>query len=229
MGFLRKTIIVGTGGLAPIKAQSYKERTARATERLVAGRPTRPAPAREPARRLGKQEGWLNEVAAAVRPLKLIECARNTGAQLHGIPLEANAVFKGTTWFGYSNVRVIVHLFATAEEAHQAEVGFLTARASQKPCRAATKTVGRVLYCADNGERRVYASRLEPIVSAVGEIAVPQPAPKIAAAAPASRVAASPSVGVAIVDEIERLAKLHTSGALTDDEFAAAKAKTLGG
>ena len=29
-------------------------------------------------------------------------------------------------------------------------------------------------------------------------------------------------------DEIEHLAQLHTSGALTDDEFAAAKAKALG-
>lgn len=33
MGFLRKTIILGTGGLAPIKSRSYRERTARATER----------------------------------------------------------------------------------------------------------------------------------------------------------------------------------------------------
>jgi hypothetical protein len=29
-------------------------------------------------------------------------------------------------------------------------------------------------------------------------------------------------------DEIEHLAQLHTSGALSDDEFAAAKAKVLG-
>ena len=29
-------------------------------------------------------------------------------------------------------------------------------------------------------------------------------------------------------DEIEHLAQLHTSGALSDDEFAAAKAKILG-
>lgn len=29
-------------------------------------------------------------------------------------------------------------------------------------------------------------------------------------------------------DEIEHLAQLHESGALTDEEFAAAKAKTLG-
>ena len=30
-------------------------------------------------------------------------------------------------------------------------------------------------------------------------------------------------------DEIEHLAQLHASGALTDEEFAAAKAKALGG
>jgi len=29
-------------------------------------------------------------------------------------------------------------------------------------------------------------------------------------------------------DELEHLAQLHSSGALTDDEFAAAKAKVLG-
>jgi hypothetical protein len=30
MGFLRKTILIGSGGLAPIKANSKKERTAKA-------------------------------------------------------------------------------------------------------------------------------------------------------------------------------------------------------
>jgi ribosomal protein L7/L12 len=35
MGFLRKTIIIGTGGLAPIKSQSYRERTAKAAEKQV--------------------------------------------------------------------------------------------------------------------------------------------------------------------------------------------------
>jgi len=30
------------------------------------------------------------------------------------------------------------------------------------------------------------------------------------------------------IDELQRLAELHTSGALTDDEFATAKAKILG-
>lgn len=35
MGFLRKSIIIGTGGLAPIKANSYRERTAKATEKQL--------------------------------------------------------------------------------------------------------------------------------------------------------------------------------------------------
>jgi len=45
-----------------------------------------------------------------------------------------------------------------------------------------------------------------------------EPAP-VAAAEPAPDATA----------ELERLAQLHQSGALTDDEFAAAKAKVLGG
>ncbi len=45
-----------------------------------------------------------------------------------------------------------------------------------------------------------------------------EPAPAPAPAAPAGDTTA----------ELERLASLHTSGALTDDEFAAAKAKLLG-
>ncbi len=46
----------------------------------------------------------------------------------------------------------------------------------------------------------------------------PAPAPAPAAPAPAGDTTA----------ELERLAQLHQSGALTDDEFAAAKSKLLG-
>ena len=53
---------------------------------------------------------------------------------------------------------------------------------------------------------------------AYAEPAAPPPAPP--APAPAADDAAS---------EIERLASLHDAGSLTDDEFAAAKAKILGG
>jgi hypothetical protein len=48
----------------------------------------------------------------------------------------------------------------------------------------------------------------------------PQPAP--ATAAPAAPAASDPMA------EIQKLAQLHSAGALTDEEFAAAKAKLLG-
>jgi hypothetical protein len=41
-------------------------------------------------------------------------------------------------------------------------------------------------------------------------------------------VAPAPAAAGDTTAELERLASLHQSGALTDDEFAAAKAKLLG-
>ena len=38
----------------------------------------------------------------------------------------------------------------------------------------------------------------------------------------------APTSGESETDEIQRLAELHDAGTLTDDEFAAAKAKALG-
>ena len=43
----------------------------------------------------------------------------------------------------------------------------------------------------------------------------------------AARVQPSTATRVGMVDELERLAKLHDRGALTDDEYAAAKARLL--
>ena len=43
----------------------------------------------------------------------------------------------------------------------------------------------------------------------------------------AARVQPAASTPRAMVDELERLAKLHDRGALTDDEYAAAKARLL--
>ena len=54
-----------------------------------------------------------------------------------------------------------------------------------------------------------------------------QPAPPPAQYAQAPPQYAPPPVDPA--DELEHLAQLHASGVLTDDEFAAAKAKALGG
>jgi hypothetical protein len=46
--------------------------------------------------------------------------------------------------------------------------------------------------------------------------------------APAATPAAAPAAGPSMADQIGQLADLHQQGVLTDDEFAAAKAKLLG-
>jgi membrane protease subunit (stomatin/prohibitin family) len=51
-----------------------------------------------------------------------------------------------------------------------------------------------------------------------------EPAP----AAPAPAPAAAPSAGDDTIARLTQLASLHDSGALTDEEFAAAKAQVLG-
>jgi len=80
---------------------------------------------------------------------------------------------------------------------------------------AATATVA---YKA--GQRRTQRNQYNDQAQAAYEqtqAAPPQAAPAPAASAPADSTA-----------ELERLAKLHESGALTDEEFAAAKSQLLG-
>ena len=45
---------------------------------------------------------------------------------------------------------------------------------------------------------------------------------------PAQQPAPAQAAGSSMMDQLSQLAELHKSGALTDDEFAAAKAKLLG-
>lgn len=54
------------------------------------------------------------------------------------------------------------------------------------------------------------------------------PAPAVAAAAPAGVAAAAPPGGDRLLDELERLGKLLEAGAISAEEFAAAKKKLLG-
>ena len=56
----------------------------------------------------------------------------------------------------------------------------------------------------------------------------PRPAPAVAAAeAPAGSRSRADDVDEVLVDELERLSRLHAAGSLSDDEFAAAKARIL--
>jgi uncharacterized membrane protein YebE (DUF533 family) len=83
---------------------------------------------------------------------------------------------------------------------------------------AGAAAVGTVAY--QSGKRHEEQAQVnEQAQQAYAATQPPQPeAPAPAAAAPADDTTA----------ELERLAQLHQSGALTDDEFAAAKSKLLG-
>jgi hypothetical protein len=49
------------------------------------------------------------------------------------------------------------------------------------------------------------------------------------AAPPQAPPPAAPAAGPSMADQLQQIATLHQQGVLTDDEFAAAKAKILGG
>ncbi len=68
-------------------------------------------------------------------------------------------------------------------------------------------------------DAQIYADREQ----AYQQTAAPQAAPQAAPAPVAAPAAADP------IDQLRRLGDLHADGVLTDDEFAAQKAKILGG
>jgi Short C-terminal domain len=224
MGFMRKAFIVGTGGLGgvAVNPNSKKERSAKAAEKqvrlqkqMLAGARSGSVGAPVVARLSGKQEGWLNEVSAALAGSGLKEIGRNTGSQLRGIPMEADIAVAG------SNFRAYINLFDSPEHARQAELG-LTAKPDVQRAmsrgRSAVRRVDRLLYVANAQGKRLDESRLDDLVLVVAAIDLPAPA--------SAATAVTPDNGT--VSEIERLVQLHEQGALTDDEFGAAKAKLLG-
>ena len=56
----------------------------------------------------------------------------------------------------------------------------------------------------------------------------PSSRPAAGPAAPAPAGTASPAASSPMIDQLNQLAALHQQGVLTDDEFAAAKAKLFG-
>ncbi|MEJ7743275.1 MAG: SHOCT domain-containing protein, partial [Nocardioidaceae bacterium] len=78
--------------------------------------------------------------------------------------------------------------------------------------------VGRVLEVAGNAVLGVVEVEPQPVVATAVIAADPEPAP-------ASQPAAAPTLS----DRLRELADLHKESILSDEEFAAAKAKFLGG
>jgi DNA-directed RNA polymerase subunit RPC12/RpoP len=174
MGFMRKALFLGTGGLsgmAGVRANSKKERTAKATEKQV---------------RLTKQRSSPTTRTSTERRWKV-----------------------------------------ACPECKQEFLSPLSPNIGCPHCRARL-TVGR------EGFRHVYATHAtlgesntqpsSPLVrpdGAIAEILAERRQPGEGSESPAAD-------GQSISAELQHLAELHNSGALSDAEFAAAKAKVLG-
>jgi hypothetical protein len=185
--------------------------------------------------RPGPRDPWLNEVAVALADLGLVATARNTGAQVGGVPIEGDIGLEADT------LAVYVSLFATDELAHQAALGLRArpeVRGTESIGHSAIKAHGRVLYVANGCGGVVDEFRLDEVVRIVDKIALPPPRPRQAAARASSGSQAggsrlAPSVapfGAADADALEHLRKLgelRASGVLTEAEFEAKKAELL--
>ncbi|MBN9154069.1 MAG: SHOCT domain-containing protein [Microbacterium sp.] len=78
---------------------------------------------------------------------------------------------------------------------------------------------------AEYEQQQYQAAQQQAQIDAAAQAAAAQYAQPAPVAAPAP--AAAPAAGVDLVGEIQKLAALKDAGVLTDDEFAAAKAKLL--
>ena len=157
MGFLRKTLLISTGGLAPVKANAKKERTAKAAEKQV----------RLQRQMLKQQQAALNtQLAASPKP----EAASRDQAA-DGTPYKVRC--PGCSAY-------LVSRPGTGIKCPKCNVEMTVT-----PIDAQTATALRETTAA---------------------VAQAQPG---------------------LTNELERLAGLHRTGALSDDEFAAAKARVL--
>lgn len=182
--------------------------------------------------RPGPRDPWLNEVAVALADLGLTEVARNTGAQLGGVPIDGDIGLEA------ERLTVYITLFADQRRSRQAELGLRAkpeVRGAMSKGTTAIKTVDRVVYVANGRGVVVDECRLDEVVRVVVRLAVPPPLAVVAQVPvgqspeglPGARpVAASPDGDV--LEQLRKLGELRNAGVLTDAEFAAKKAELLG-
>ena len=96
--------------------------------------------------RPGPRDPWLNDVAVALADLGLVERARNTGAQVGGVPIDGDVGLDG------ERLSMFVTLFGTDELARQAELALRAkpeVRTAESNGHSMVKAQGRVLYTAN--------------------------------------------------------------------------------
>jgi len=197
--------------------------------------------------RAGPRDPWLNEIAVSLAEFEFSEYARNTGSQVAGVPIE------GDVRLDAPRFSVIITLLATAELARQADFA-LRAKPEMRSAIADGKllirTEGRILYTANGLGGPVDESRLNEVAQIVGGIAIgplragpptrpvkPVSSPAVSAASKAPARPRPPPVSVPapeiqhrtadLLDQIQRLATLRDSGALTESEFQEKKEEIL--
>jgi hypothetical protein len=182
--------------------------------------------------RPGPRDPWLNEVAVALADLGLTEVARNTGAQLGGVPIDGDIGLEA------ERLNVYVTLFSDQRRARQAELGLVAkpeVRNAMSSGATAIKTVERVVYVANGRGGVVDEFRFDEVVRVVGRLVVPPPLAAATARPTGAGPAAPPSSGLDpappdpdVLEQLRKLGELRDAGVLTDAEFATKKAELLG-
>jgi hypothetical protein len=212
---------ISLGILALLVVISAAVRSNQKTERKVAEEKARHRP--------GPRNPWLNEVAVALADLGLKEVARNTGAQLGGVPIDGDIGLEA------DRLRVYVTLFSDQRRARQAELG-LKAKPEVRDAMAngatAIKTAGRVVFVANGRGGVVDEFHLDEVVRMVGRVAVTATVGRRYCAAGRSGPCCAPrSAPVAsspdpdALEQPRKLGELRDAGVL---EFEAKKAELLG-
>jgi large subunit ribosomal protein L7/L12 len=198
VGFLRKTLLIGTGGLAPVKPNSKKERTAKAAEK-----------------QLRVQQQILKEQranAAVVRPASTtIALAPRPAAEP---VLDGSTADVRLTGAGERKIQVIKIV------RNVTGLGLKEAKA------LVDHVPSDVLHGIDAADAEQLKAAIEG-AGGTAETIIHDAAPASAAAAVDSTAPQAPASSGHVAEDLERLASLRERGMLTDDEFADAKARVI--
>ena len=182
-------------------------------------------------RRSGPRDPWLNEVAVALAELQLTEVARNTGAQVGGVPID------GDIGLDTDSMSMFVTLFASDELARRAELALRAkpeVRTAESNGHTAIKAQGRVLYTANGRGGVVDEFQFDEVIGVVDKISLPPPLLRstVTAARPVPqgggpRVAPPSVTEPDALEQLGKLGELRAAGVLSETEFEAKKAELL--
>lgn len=222
MGFMRKALFLGTGGLsgaAGIRLNSKKERTAKALETQV--RLQKRAMRRQPS--VARSPTAVATPPVAPKRLRHGDCSVTLVAAGDQILPVVRAVHEvvGLDW--KEARRFIDHVPCSLDAISRADAEVLTAALESAGAtvelRVSESPLGAVAPRAPLQQHADIAIQLRKLL----ELRVRE--------SPSGAGAPSASTGqpADLADQLGRLGELHATGVLTDDEFTAAKARVLAG